>query len=591
MEKYSWNLCDIFKSEDGFYSLCEEVEKDCKEILSFKGNICESSDSLYNCYNLLEKLEEKLLKIDAYATLRYHQNMQDSNNLSLYKNAQNLLTRIFSDLSFITPEITKSEESTLLKYLEENNDLKKYERLIKEIIKNKKHVLSEKEEYILSQFSSVLNSFDDIYTMLCDVNFKFNSIENESGDKLDVTHATYSTFMQDNNQNIRKKAFESMYSKYKEYIETITENYLNSVKKSVITAKLRNYTSSLESALESDDSNINVYNNLVDSVNENLYINHRYMKLKAKMLNMEKLHMYDMYVNPIVENKEEIKYDDACRTIKDVLSVMGKDYVENVDNAISNNWVDVYEKENKYSGGYNMGVYGVHPYVLLNYTNDIESQSTLIHEIGHAMHSYLASKKQSLFDSEYTIMVAEVASTVNEMLLSEYMIENEKDKLKKAYLINSQIDRIRATLVRQTMFAEFEKTIHENISNDVSLSAEEVSSIYYELNKKYFGEDVISDDYIRYEWARIPHFYTNFYVYKYATGISAAIMIADKIRNKEEGFVEKYLEMLSLGGSKKSLELLKMVGVDLETKVPVQKAFEYFENKVNELEELLTEIK
>ena len=587
MEKYKWKLSDIFTSENEFYSLCKEVEKECNELVKYKGKIGESSSSLYECYNKLEKLEEKILKIDAYATLKYHQNMQDTNNVKLYKDAENLMSKISSSLSFITPEVTNIDDEILLKYLEENNDLKMYDKLIKDIIKNKKHILSEKEEYILSNYSSVLNSFDNIYTMLCDVNFKFDDIVDEEGKSLEVTHATYSTYLQDNNQDIRKKAFESMYNKYSEFIETITENYINNVKKCVITSKLRNYSSSLESALDNDDSNIKVYDNLVNTVNNNLNINHRYMKLKAKLLNMDKLHMYDVYVNPIVEDKEKVCYEDACKTVKDVLSVMGKDYVDTVDRAIENGWLDVYETKNKYTGGYSMGVYGVHPYILLNYTDDIESESTLIHELGHTMHSYLASNAQNLFNSEYTIMVAEVASTVNEMLLAEYLIAKEENKLKKAYLINSQIDRIRATLIRQTMFAEFEKIVHEKISQEISLSAEEICDIYYNLNKKYFGESVISDEQIKYEWARIPHFYSSFYVYKYATGISSAIMIANKILNNEEGFVKKYLQMLSLGGSKNSLELLKIVDVDLETEEPVKNAFKYFEDKINELENLL----
>lgn len=587
MNEYKWNLNDIFESREEFYTLCDEVKKECKEILKYKGNLSKSSDNIYNCYKDLEILEEKLLKIDAYATLKYHQDMQDTKNVNIYKDAQNLMNEIFSSVSFVTPEITNIDDNVLLKYLDENNNLKKYERLIKEIIKDKKHILSEREEYILSKFSTVFNSFDNIYTMLCDVNFKFGEVITNDGEKLELTHATYSKFLQDSDVSIRKQAFENMYSKYGEYIDTIAENYLSNVRKSVTLADLRNYSSSLESALDSDDSNIKVYENLVNTVNENLHINHRYMKLKAKMLNMEKLHMYDVYVNNVVSDRENISYDRACETVKEVLKPMGEEYVNTIDIAIKNGWIDVYETKNKYSGGYSMGVYGVHPYILLNYTDDIESESTLIHELGHTMHSYLSSKSQNLFNSEYTIMVAEVASTVNEILLAEYLIEKEEDKLKKAYLINSQIDRVRATLVRQTMFAEFEKIIHEKINEDISLSAEEVSKIYFELNKKYFGEYVISDEYIKYEWARIPHFYREFYVYKYATGISCAIMIANKILNKEEGFVEKYLEMLSLGGSKDSLELLKMVGVDLETKIPVENAFKYLEEKLNELESLI----
>lgn len=586
MEKYKWNLKDIFENEEDFYSTYKEVENSCSKIQRFKGTLKESSNNIYECYSFLEKIEEMILKLEAYATLKYHQNLQDSENIKRYKDVENLVQNFSNEISYITPEMTDIDEELLLKYLDENDNLKKYERIIKQIIKDKKHVLSEKEEYILSKYSTVLNAFDNIYTMLCDVDFKFDDVE-KNDEKLKLTHATYSIFLQDKDEKIRKKAFENMYRKYKEYIEVIAENYTNYVKKCSISADIRKYKSSLESAVESDDSNEKVYNNLVETVNKNLYLNHKYMKLKAKMLNMDKLHMYDVYVNPIVEEKEKIEYEEACKNVLEVLRVMGKDYTDTVKKAMENRWIDVYENDNKYSGGYSMGVYSVHPYILLNYTDDIESESTLIHELGHTMHSYLSSNAQSLFNSEYTIMVAEVASTVNEMLLAEYLISKENDRTKKAYLINSQIDRIRATLIRQTMFAEFEKDIHEKISKDISLSADDICEIYFELNKKYFGESVISDEQIKYEWARIPHFYSAFYVYKYATGISSAIMIANKILNNENEYVDKYLNMLSLGGSKDSLDLLRLVDVDLESSTSVQNAFKYFEEKINQLEELL----
>ena len=586
MEKYKWNLKDIFENEEDFYSTYKEVENSCSKIQRFKGTLKESSNNIYECYSFLEKIEEMILKLEAYATLKYHQNLQDSENIKRYKDVENLVQNFSNEISYITPEMTDIDEELLLKYLDENDNLKKYERIIKQIIKDKKHVLSEKEEYILSKYSTVLNAFDNIYTMLCDVDFKFDDVE-KNDEKLKLTHATYSIFLQDKDKKIRKKAFENMYRKYKEYIEVIAENYTNYVKKCSISADIRKYKSSLESAVESDDSNEKVYNNLVETVNKNLYLNHKYMKLKAKMLNMDKLHMYDVYVNPIVEEKEKIEYEEACKNVLEVLRVMGKDYTDTVKKAMENRWIDVYENDNKYSGGYSMGVYSVHPYILLNYTDDIESESTLIHELGHTMHSYLSSNAQSLFNSEYTIMVAEVASTVNEMLLAEYLISKENDRTKKAYLINSQIDRIRATLIRQTMFAEFEKDIHEKISKDISLSADDICEIYFELNKKYFGESVISDEQIKYEWARIPHFYSAFYVYKYATGISSAIMIANKILNNENEYVDKYLNMLSLGGSKDSLDLLRLVDVDLESSTSVQNAFKYFEEKINQLEELL----
>ena len=588
MYSLDWKLEDIYPNKEEYLKEFNDVKERYLDIQKYKGKLVLSSDNIFNLYNDMEKLEEKIYKLNCYTTLKYHQNLQDSDNIKMYKDVENLIHKVYTSFSFVTPEMTKIDDEVLLKYLSENDKLKKYERIIKEIIKEKKHILTEKEEYIISKYSSVINSFDNIYTMLCDVNFKFDDIVDDKGNKLKVTHATYTNHLQNKDENIRKQAFCSMYKKYKEYIETITENYLSNVKKCTISAELRNYKSSLESALESDYSNEKVYNNLVDTVNDNLYLNHRYMKLKAKLLGKEKLHMYDVYINPIKEEKWKVKYEDACENVKKVLQVMGDEYVKTVDNALKNGWIDVFEKDNKYSGGYSMGVYGVHPYILLNYTNDIESESTLIHELGHTMHSYFSSNAQDLYNSEYTIMVAEVASTVNEMLLAEYLIQNESDKIKKAYLINSQIDRVRATLIRQTMFAEFEKIIHEKVQEGISLSSEDVSDIYYNLNKKYFGDDVISDEYIKYEWARIPHFYNSFYVYKYATGISSAIKIANNILSKKEGYVEKYLNMLSLGGSKDSLDLLKMVDVDLETKDPVQNAFDYFGKKIDELEKLLS---
>ena len=311
------------------------------------------------------------------------------------------------------------------------------------------------------------------------------------------------------------------------------------------------------------------------------------MKLKKDMLGLDELHMYDVYVNPLEKSKRKYTFEDAKKVVKSALSPLGKEYLKIIDIAMENRWIDVYEKENKYSGGYSMGVYGVHPYILLNYTDDIESVSTLAHELGHTMHSYYSSKTQDIFNSDYTIMVAEVASTVNEILLAEYQIKNEKDKCMKESIINSLIDRIRATLVRQTMFAEFEKLVHEKVESCDNLSPDEICNEYYLLNQKYFGKDVISDEYIKYEWARIPHFYRPFYVYKYATGISSAIFIATNLLKGDEGYKEKYINMLKCGGSKDSLDLLRSVGVDLETSTPVDNAFLYYKNKIEELKELL----
>ena len=586
-ERYKWNLTDIYKDTNKVDEDFNNIAEYLNEIVKLKGSLKESSVNLLSCYNLLEKAEMILMKIDAYSTLKYHQNMANSENVKLYKKMENLLNEYVTKTSFITPEVTDIDDNVLLSFLKENEGLRKYSRIIEKIIKNKKHVLSKEAEYVVSKYSTVLNSFDNIYTMLNDVDFKFGSIKDENGNDVLVTHGTYTTFLTSKNREVRKAAFDKMYEKYKEFINTLTENYLSAVKEDTISASLRNYSSSLEKAVDGEDSTVKVYDSLINTVNANLALNHRYMKLKKKLLNIDKMHMYDVYVNTLDNSDEKYTFEDAKEIVKKALTPLGKDYLEVIDFALENRWIDVYESENKYSGGYSMGVYGVHPYILLNYTDDIESVSTTAHELGHTMHSYLASKTQDFFNADYTIMVAEVASTVNEILLAEYQIANEKENSKKAALINSLIDRIRATLIRQTMFAEFEKDVHLKVESGITLSADELCDIYYNLNKKYFGEDVVSDDYIKYEWARIPHFYRPFYVYKYATGISSAIAIATRILKRDKEYTNRYINMLKCGGSKDSLDLLKDVDVNLETTKPVEDAFKYFEEKLQALEDLL----
>lgn len=586
-EVYNWNLEDIYSDSKSLEDDFSNVSLMLNDIAKWKEKLGNSASNLFECYNALEKIEKIIIKIDAYATLKYHQNMADGDSFKLYKKMENLLNDYMSATSFITPEVTNISEEKINKFLNENENLRKYQRILEKIMEKKKHVLSKEAQFVLSKYSTVLGSFDNIYTMLCDVDFKFGTVTNEDGKKINLTHGTYTNLLGSSNINVRKEAFNKMYEKYKEYINTITENYLACVKSDTISASLRKYGSSLEKAVDSEDSTIQVYNSLVKAVNDNININHEYMKLKKDMLGLDELHMYDVYVNPLEKNKRKYTFEDAKKIVKSALSPLGKEYLKIIDVAMENRWIDVYEKENKYSGGYSMGVYGVHPYILLNYTDDIESVSTLAHELGHTMHSYYSSKTQDIFNSDYTIMVAEVASTVNEILLAEYQIKNEKDKCVKASIINSLIDRIRATLVRQTMFAEFEKLVHEKVESGDNLSPDEICNEYYLLNQKYFGKDVISDEYIKYEWARIPHFYRPFYVYKYATGISSAIFIATNLLKGDEEYKEKYINMLKCGGSKDSLDLLRSVGVDLETSTPVDNAFLYYKNKIEELKELL----
>lgn len=587
MSNLEWNLEDIFHNKEEFENAKNELENKIKTVESYKGTLGKSAENIYNCYKANCEALEIHEKLYAYAMLKYHQNMADTERIKLYKEIESLTADFSTRIAFIEPEITKIDEKIIEKYLKENTKLQEFEKSLKDILKEKKHILSEELETALSKYSEVFNASENTYDTFTNTEFDYPNIIDENGKELKMTDGLYSKYMKSSNEKIRKQAFESMYSLYKKHINTITELYLTRVKARTISSKLRNYKSSLEAATNADDSSVKVYEVLLKEMNKNLYLNHEYIKLKNKLIGKEKMHMYDVYVNPLSVENENVEYEEAKKIVLESLKPMGEEYVNTLKKAFENRWIDVMEKENKIGGAYSMGVYGVHPFVLLNYINSSRDVSTIAHELGHAMHSYYANNSQNIINANYTIMVAEVASTVNETILADYLINKETDKKKKASLINEQLDDIRATLVRQTMFAEFEKIVHERIEKGESLSSDELNNIYFDLVKKYFGEDCVFDEEIKYEWARIPHFYSCFYVYKYATGITAAIAIASKILKGEPGYVEKYKKMLSLGGSKGSLELLKMVDVDLEKEETYEIAFNYFKEKLEELKKLV----
>ena len=586
-EKYTWNLKDIFETKEDFENEIKKLKENLKDVSLYQGKLAKSPENIYKCYMSYEKALENYEKIYAYGMLKFHLDMADSDNIKLFKRCEGLGTEFEKATSFITPEITDIDNDLLLKYLNENNDLKRYERLIKEIIKNKEHILSKEEEKILANYSEDFNCGKNAFETLTNAEFKFGNIELANGEIIELTDSNYSMFMKNKDENIRKKAFNMYREKYKEFCGTISELYLSKVRQNVITAKLRNYSSALEMAVFQDDSNLNVYNKLIEAVNENLDINHGFIALKKKLLKKENLHMYDMFLNPFEEKDDNISFEEAKKQVLEALSIMGDEYTSKINFAFNHGWLDLYPKANKYNGAYNMGVYGVHPFVLDNFVSRKRDVSTVAHELGHSMHSYYSSQAQNVIDANYTIMIAEIASTTNEILLAKYQINNEKDKKKKAEIIYELLEMIRATLFRQAMFAEFEKTVHEKIENGEVLSADDLSEIYYKLNEEYFGKDCVIDEQIKYEWARIPHFYTPFYVYKYATGVSVAIIIATNILSGKEGYVEKYINMLKQGCTKKAVELLKMVDVDIEDINTYKGAINLYRNLTNELKKLI----
>ena len=584
-EKYTWNLKDIFQTKEEFKKEIENLNSRLNIIKTYQGKLAESSQNIYECYKNYEKALEHYEKIYAYGMLKFHLDMANSDNIKLFKKCEGIGTEFEKVTSFITPEITDIDTDLLIKYLDENEELKRYERLIKEIIKNKVHILSKEEENILANYSEIFNNSENTYDILTNTEFNFGTLEDENGKEQEMTDSNYTLFLKSKNEDVRKQAFDLMYKKYKEFLNTIGELYISRVKQDTITAKLRKYSSSLEKAVDNDDSNLKVYNSLIDAVHSEISANHEFIKLKKELLKKDEMHIYDVYVNPIEVEDDEITFEEAKDEVLNALDVLGDEYISKLKEAFDNRWIDVYPKENKRGGAYSMGVYGVHPFVLDNFVSRKRDVSTVAHELGHSMHSYYSSKTQNVIDANYTIMIAEIASTTNEILLAKYQINNEKDKKKKAEIIYELLEMIRATLFRQAMFAEFEKSVHEKIENGEVLSSDDLSEIYYKLNVEYFGKDCVIDEQIKYEWARIPHFYTPFYVYKYATGVSVAIIIATNILSKKEGYVEKYINMLKQGCTKKAVELLKMVDVDLEDINTYKGAIDFYRELTEELKE------
>lgn len=585
--KYNWDLTQIFKNEEDFNNSKNELYKILSKIKEFQGKLCDSAENLYNCYCLYEKAEELFEKIYPYGMLKYHLDMANQDSIKLFKLVENIEADFSIAVSYITPEIIESDEEKIKSFFTEKKELNKYKRDIEEILEKKKYVLSKEAENLLSNYSEIFANSENIYDIFTNTELKYGKIKNEQGEEVELTDATYSNFLKSKDRNVRKEAFDLMYDSYKKYINTITELYLSRVKYSTITSRIRNYRSSLEKAVIHDDASIKVYDTLINTVNKKIDVNHEFIKLKKEILNLGKMNMYDIYLNPLELESEKITFEQAREEVLKALAILGEDYVSLLNEAFDNRWIDVYEKENKRGGAYSMGIYGLHPFVLTNFIGDKRDVGTIAHELGHAMHSYYSDKEQNIIDASYTIMVAEVASTVNEILLSSYQIKNETDKAKKASLIYEMLEMIRATLFRQAMFAEFEKIVHEKVEEGQMLSAEDLNKIHYDLNKKYFGDSIEVDEKIKYEWARIPHFYTCFYVYKYATGISAAIAIASKILSGEPGYVEKYKEMLKQGKTKKSIDLLKMVDVDLESSKPYEDAINFYKKNIEELKELI----
>lgn len=588
MEKYNWDLTKIFKNEKEYLDTLNTIKNNIKEIINYKGKILSNSDNLFSLLELDSETDKLITKVYVYSYLSYYSNTANSKYQEYKEQANDIYNSYASCTSFITPEIQSVSLDEINKMIDSDNRLLKYRFMILEMFRLKKHILSEKEESLIKNISSVLNTSDEAYTALNNTDIVLSNIKDENNNSVKLTASNYSKYIKSSNERVRKDAFDSMISFYKNHINTISQLYIGSVKKDCKISEIRKYNSTLEAGLYGDNISTNLYNTLIKVTDNNLNLIKEYYDIKSKVLK-RKLHMYDTYYNIASCDEKNISYEEGVELSNKALEVLGSDYIDKFNYLINNNCVDVYPKDNKRSGAYEWGCYECNPYVSLNYENNVDSVSTLIHEMGHAMHTYYSNKNQEYIYANYPIFLAEIASTVNEILLSEYMFNNTNSIDDKIYYLVEFLDKFKATVYRQVMFAEFESIIHDKCDKNEPLTKEILCDTYYKLNVKHFSPSVIVDDDIKYEWARIPHFYNSFYVYKYATGFISALVIAEKLINKEPGFKEKYIEFLSSGSSDYPLELLKKLGIDLTLESTINDGFKVFEEKVNLLKKYMNE--
>ena len=518
--------------------------------------------------------------------MRHDEDSRIAKYTAMQSRAMSLFVRFSSETAFVEPELTALDESVLCSFLQDER-LRDYDYYLRQLIRNKKHVLSAEEEKILALGGEVYSQFQNIFSMIDNADLHFGEIEDESGNRVALTHGMYSVFLHGRNRELRRRAFEQYYQSYIGLTNTIAATYFGNVKKDVFLMRARGYHSCLQRALEGEDVPVCVYENLIASVHENLPDMHRYIALRKRVLGYDEQHMYDIYA-PLVEDAElKLSYEDACDLVVEGLAPLGEDYGSLLRRGFAEGWVDVCETPGKRSGAYSTGIFGLHPYVLLNYQQTTSDIFTIAHEMGHALHTYYSNANQPYAKADYRIFVAEVASTVNEVLLLRHILSKTKDEKMRAYLLNYFLDMVRATLHRQTMFAEFEAIAHGMVEKGTPLTSENLSEEYLRLNRLYYGDAIVHDEQIAYEWSRIPHFYTSFYVYKYSTGIVSAISIADRILTEGGAAVADYKKFLSSGGSDGPVELLKIAGVDLTTRAPFEAAMHAFAETLDQLEKLL----
>ena len=584
----TWRLEDIFATDDAWEKEYADVEELSAKAESFKGTLRNGAEALFEALSYRDTLSERLRRLYTYAHLKTDQDTTNSFYQAMDSRVKSLYVKVSTALSFFLPELLEIDEGELNKFVEQNDELKLYKQEFEEVNKLRPHVLPAEQESLLAQLSEVTGSSSETFSMLNNADLTFPTVKDENGEEVELTHGRYIRFLESDVPRVREEAFKAMYGKYGEFQNTFASTLSGNIKRDNVNARIRNYSSAREAAMSNNHIPEQVYENLVSTINKNVHLLQRYVALRKKMFGLEELHMWDLYAPLVKDVDMKIPYEEAAQTMLESFHPLGEEYVSIVKEGLDNRWVDVRENKGKRSGAYSSGAYGTNPYILMNWQDNVNNLFTLAHEFGHSVHSYYSRKSQPFIYSGYSIFVAEVASTVNEAILNDHLLKTIDDEQKRIYLLNNWLDGFRGTVFRQTMFAEFEHMIHQLDQQGVALTAEKLTEEYYALNKKYFGDDLVVDEEIGLEWARIPHFYYNYYVYQYATGYSAAVSLSNQILTEGQPAVERYINhFLKAGSSDYPIEVLKKAGVDMTSAAPIEEACRVFEEKLNELESLL----
>lgn len=585
--EYTWRLEDIFATDEQWEQEFQQIQALLPKFSEYKGRLGESAQMLYEALQYRDHVFMRLGKLYAYAHMRHDEDTANSLYQGLETRAEGLYAEAGQATAFIVPEILAMDEDVLHTFLQQYEPLRLYAHELDEMNRQRPHVLSEKEEALLAQAAEVMNASSNTFGALNNADLRFPTITDENGEEVEVTHGRYIRFLESEDRRVRRDAFKAVYDTYRKYENTFASTLSGAVKRNNFFARVRNYRSAREAALSKNQIPETVYDNLIETIHRYLPLLHRYVQLRKRVLGLDELHMYDLYTPLVKQVDMKVTYEEAKDILLKGLTPLGDEYISIVKEGFDNRWVDVQETRGKRSGAYSSGSYGTNPYILMNWQDNVNNLFTLAHEFGHSVHSYYTRKYQPYPYGNYSIFVAEVASTCNEALLNDYLLKTIDDEKKKLYLLNHYLETFRGTVFRQTMFAEFEHMIHQMAQNGEALTAKVLTEKYYELNKTYFGDGVVIDEEIGLEWARIPHFYYNYYVYQYATGFSAATALSKQILEEGTPAVERYIGFLKAGSSDYPIEVLKKAGVDMTSPKPIEQACQVFEQKLQELEQLL----